>query len=40
MAELVLLESIDCGKNMEESYVDMCDCIDVIRYFAGFTDKI
>jgi aldehyde dehydrogenase (NAD+) len=35
-----ILESIDNGKNLRDSYEDMKEVIRLIRFYGGFIDKV
>lgn len=37
---MAILESWSGGKTIVESRIDVADSIEVLRYYAGFTDKI
>lgn len=40
MGILMALESLDSGKTLEDSYYDMVECVDTLKHFAGWADKI
>ena len=40
MDELAALESLDNGKPIQKAYINIFISMELLRYYAGWTDKL